>query len=118
MKNTGFITALYQMLLYRFLETNKVVARLGQSSVSHRLCTYFLTLPDWKNNENFITVELPAHAQLARMLNCTRERITVVLKHLHESGVLDKTDSKHKTIIFRSKLNELCYGTLPQHPAG
>jgi len=117
MKNTDSINKVYQMLLYRFLETNKVVARLGQSSVSHRLCTYFLTLPSWKNNENSITIELPTHVQLARMLNCTRERITVVLKHLHKSGVLEKTDDKHKTTIFRSRLNELCYGILPQHPS-
>jgi len=105
LKDYAFLTRVNTMLLHRYLETTKVVRRLGQSSVLHRLGVYLLTLPEWKNNVcDEIDVILPSHAQLARLLNCTRERVSKIMRELYQAGVIQKRH--HGITISKTKLTD------------
>jgi len=96
MQDIGFMKRVHTMQLKRYLETTKAASRLGQSTVMHRLGTYLMTLPEWhKTQKSSIDVILPSHAQLARMLNCTRERITVVMKAFYKAGAVIKLDDRN-----------------------
>ena len=104
-KDYDFLMRVNTMFLQRYLETTKVVRRLGQSSVLHRLGVYLLTLPEWKNNEHDeIDVTLPSQAQLARLLNCTRERVSKIIRELCQTGIIQKHD--HGITISKTKLTD------------
>jgi len=107
MQDVDFLRRVHEMQLQRYLETTKAASRLGQSTVLHRLGTYFMTLPDWHNcQETSIQVVLPSHGQLGRMLNCTRERITVVMQKFYQSGAVKK-EADGSSIISRVHLASL-----------
>jgi len=111
MKNPSFMIDIYAMLLYRFIETTKVVSRLGQSTVLERLGTYLLTLPQWhEHNEDQIMVRLPTNTQLACLLNCTRERMSKVMGKLYQLKAVEKHDSGGEMIIYKSKLTAVLVG--------
>jgi len=108
MQKPDFSKYVYAMLLHRFIETTKVVSRLGQSTVLERLGTYLLTLPQWHGHSGEqITVRLPSHAQLACMLNCTRERVTTIFRKLYDAGAIIKHDSEGSMALHRSKIIKL-----------
>ncbi len=107
LKDYDFLTRVNTMLLHRYLETTKVVRRLGQSSVLHRLGVYLLTLPEWKNNAcDEIDVILPSHAQLARLLNCTRERVSKIMRELYQTGTIKKHEHGQGITISKTKLTD------------
>jgi len=107
MQDMDFLRRVHEMQLQRYLETTKAAGRLGQSTVLHRLGTYFMTLPDWhKCQESTIEVVLPSHEQLGRMLNCTRERITVVMQKFYKSGAINKQANGY-ALISRPHLTSL-----------
>ncbi len=100
MQDMDFLRRVHEMQLQRYLETTKAAGRLGQSTVLHRLGTYLMTLPGWHENPtDTICVVLPSHEQLGRMLNCTRERITVVIKQFYQAGAVTKKDDGRCRII-------------------
>ncbi|MDQ6974858.1 MAG: Crp/Fnr family transcriptional regulator [Mariprofundaceae bacterium] len=108
MQNMDFLRRVHEMQLQRYLETTKAASRLGQSTVLHRLGTYLMTLPDWHQSQGgVIHVMLPSHGQLGRMLNCTRERITVVMKQFYQAGAVKKEDSGYSLITHVSLMNLL-----------
>ncbi len=81
------------LLHRRLLLSHQAVRRLGQGKVLQRLGVYLLDLPQWRDAAvAWIDVRLPTHAMLARMLNCTRERITRSLQQLARSGCLEKKE--------------------------
>jgi len=99
MQDVDFLQRVHAMHLQRYLKTTDAVRRLGQSSVTHRLATYLMTLPEWHNRSSkSMDVVLPSHSQLARMLNCTRERITVVMQQFYKSGAVVKQNHQICTI--------------------
>ena len=107
MQDFDFMRRVHSMQMKRYLETTKAASRLGQSTVMHRLGTYLMTLPEWhKTQKSSIDVILPSHAQLARMLNCTRERITVVMQTFYKADAVIKVDD-HTCKISREDLVQL-----------
>lgn len=99
MQDMDFLRRVHEMQLQRYLETTKAASRLGQSTVLHRLGTYLMTLPDWHHSKgDTIHVILPSHGQLGRMLNCTRERVTVVMRQFYESGAVTKETDGYSRI--------------------
>lgn len=107
LENYEFLIRVNTMLMHRYLETTKVVRRLGQSSVLHRLGVYLLTLPEWKKtNGDEISVTLPSHAQLARLLNCTRERVSKVMRGLYQAGIIQKHDFDNTITLSKTKLTD------------
>jgi len=113
LQNPDFLRRIHEMQLQRYLETTKAVSRLGQSSVLHRLGTYFMTLPNWHNTQKTsIQVVLPSHNQLGRMLNSTRERVTVVMQEFYKSGaVMKQSDGSY--VLSRPHLAGLLRDGIP-----
>jgi len=75
---------------HRYAETHRVVKRLGETKAVHRLVVYLLGLREWASCEgSVIEVRLPVHRELAQLIRCTRERVTVLLNELAAQGVID-----------------------------
>ena len=111
MQNPTFLKKVYDILLHRFIETTEVVNRLGQSTVLHRLCIYLISLPEWRqSDEDVIRVTLPSNAKLATMVNCTRERMSAVMRHFYKSGVIEKVGSDGEVLLSHSRLLEMTTG--------
>jgi CRP-like cAMP-binding protein len=107
LEDPEFLMRVNHMLVHRYLETTKVVRRLGQSSVLHRLGIYLLTLPEWNATKaDEITLTLPSHAQLARLLNCTRERVSKVMRELYRAETLSKHKQNNAVTISKTKLTD------------
>ncbi|NWF39211.1 Crp/Fnr family transcriptional regulator [Mariprofundus sp. NF] len=111
MQNPAFLKKVYDILLHRFIETTEVVNRLGQSTVLHRLCIYLVSLPEWRQSDaDVIRVTLPSNAKLATMVNCTRERMSAVMRHFYKSGVIEKVGSDGEVLLSHSRLLEMTTG--------
>lgn len=103
----GFEAKLYQSIYHRFQMTHRVVRRLGQSRVIHRLGIYLMNLEAWEQSaDDILEVRLPTHATLASMLTCTRERVTRLLKTLVAAGALEKLPGQGRFRIHRARLIE------------
>ncbi len=106
MKNEAFAKKLIASLVSRYTATQNVVRRLGQSQAPSRLGIYLLGLEEWSSaRDGTVTVNLPTHVNLARMLNCTREHITKVLKLFTQAGAIKASGDGRKVIISRSKIS-------------
>ncbi len=111
LEKASFHKKINAILLHRYIETTKVVSRLGQSTVIERLGTYLLTLPEWhEHNNDYSEVTLPSHVQFACLLNCTRERVSGVMRKLYDLEAISKSDNHGKVIIFKSKLTAVLIG--------
>jgi len=111
MKNPEFLKKVYAILLHRFIETTEVVNRLGQSSVLHRLCIYLISLPEWRQSqEGVIRVTLPSNAKLATMINCTRGRMSAVMRLFYSKGVIEKVGSDGEVLLSHARLLEMTTG--------
>ena len=111
MQNPEFLKKVYDILLHRFIETTEVVNRLGQSTVLHRLCIYLISLPQWRQSDaDVIRVTLPSNAKLAMMVNCTRERMSAVMRHFYSSGVIEKVGSDGEVLLSHARLLEMTTG--------
>ncbi|OIO70342.1 MAG: hypothetical protein CO186_05435 [Zetaproteobacteria bacterium CG_4_9_14_3_um_filter_49_83] len=106
MKTEAFVRKLLASIVARYTETQKVVNRLGQSKVTLRLGAWLMDQNDWRITENsdFIDIRLPTHINLARMINCTRERITRILNELIKEGAIVYIDEEKTARIYRKKL--------------
>lgn len=106
MKSDPFIRKLLDSIIARYIETQKVVNRLGQSKVTLRLGAWLMDQPDWKDPDNpgYIDMRLPTHINLARMINCTRERITRILNELVNAGAIEFIDQEKTARIYEDKL--------------
>jgi len=112
MQAPQFVKKVYQLLLNRYLETTKVVNRLGQSTVLQRLGTYLITLPEWRQHSgDHIILTLPSHAQMANMLNCTRERISAMMSQLHKSGAIQKNTDNGTVKLSYSRIKGVLLGS-------
>ncbi len=108
MQNPEFLKKVYDILLHRFIDTTEVVNRLGQSTVHHRLCIYLISLPEWRqSNKGIIRVTLPTNTKLATMVNCTRERMSAVMRHFYKSGAIEKVGSDGEVLLSHSGLLEM-----------
>jgi DNA-binding transcriptional regulator YhcF (GntR family) len=68
---------------------------------------YLLTLPEWNATKaDEITLTLPSHAQLARLLNCTRERVSKVMSELYRAETLIKHQQNNMITISKTKLTD------------
>jgi len=108
MKNEAFARKLIDSLVSRYSATQNVVRRLGQSQAPSRLGIYLLGLEEWVSAKgDTITTSLPTHVNLARMLNCTREHITKVLKQFNQAEAIKASGDGRKVIISRSKISKM-----------
>jgi CRP-like cAMP-binding protein len=106
MKSERFVRKLLDSVVARYSETQKVVNRLGQSKVTLRLGAWLMDHPDWERPDNpgYIDIRLPTHINLARMINCTRERITRILNELVSAGAIEFIDESKTARIHEDRL--------------
>ncbi|MDX8402314.1 MAG: Crp/Fnr family transcriptional regulator [Mariprofundaceae bacterium] len=91
---------------HRYVETHHVVKRLGQAKVIHRLMIYLLGMTEWaRADEGCLEVRLPPHRELAQLIRCTRERVTVLLGELARAGVIERID-RHHWRLYRERMIE------------
>lgn len=103
-----FLRRVVDSLVARFSDTQKVVRRLGQSQAMHRLGVYLLGREEWSHaHGDVIAIDLPTHANLARMLNCTREHVTKVMKRFTQAGAISANGDNRKVELTRSKISRL-----------
>ena len=108
MDDEVFLRKVLDSLVSRFADTQNVVRRLGQSQAMHRLGVYLLGREEWAHSHgDTISVELPTHVNLARMLNCTREHVTKVMKKFTQADAITLNDRNRKVELSRSKISRL-----------
>lgn len=108
MKDEAFLRKLLDSVVLHFSATQSVVRRLGQSQVLNRLGVYMLGRSEWKNMKgDIVTLELPTHANLARMLNCTREHVTKLMKRFNQAGAISTSGDRRMVNLSRSKISDL-----------
>ncbi len=108
MQDEEFLRKLLDSVVLRFAATQSVVRRLGQSQAAHRLGVYLLGLKEWgyaKGDQ--VLVELPTHANMARMLNCTREHVTKVIKRFTQADAIIMSGDGRNATLSRVKISEL-----------
>jgi len=112
MKSEAFIRKLLNSIIARYTETQHVVNRLGQSKVTLRLGAWILDQQAWQLDEKpeYIDIKLPTHANLARMVNCTRERMTRIINDLIKSGIFEIIDKEKTVRIYHDKLMDNLQG--------
>ncbi|MES0372349.1 MAG: Crp/Fnr family transcriptional regulator [Mariprofundaceae bacterium] len=108
MQNEVFLRKLLDSIVLRFSATQSVVRRLGQSQALSRLGVYMLGRSEWEHMKgDVVTLELPTHANLARMLNCTREHVTKMMKRFVLAGAIVTGDNRRMVNLSRSKISGL-----------
>jgi len=107
-RDEEFLRKVMESLVTRFSDMQNVVRRLGQSQAMHRLGVYLLARDEWtRTQDDLIAIELPTHANLARMLNCTREHVTKVIKRFTQAEAIVHFDDSKKVELSRSKIYRL-----------
>lgn len=107
-RDEEFLRRVLDSLVARFADTQKVVRRLSQSQAMHRLGVYLLARDEWsRTKDDLVAVELPTHANLARMLNCTREHVTKVIKRFIQAEAIVHFDDSKKVELSRSRIYKL-----------
>ncbi len=94
MSNSRFLERLAAHFLDRYLKTHDVVCRLGQPNIGMKLCYYFQSLveqhEDAAQKGAQVSVHLPSHATLGKLLSCQRESVTRELKKLDQAGIIKR----------------------------
>ncbi|MES0372348.1 MAG: Crp/Fnr family transcriptional regulator, partial [Mariprofundaceae bacterium] len=112
MKNEAFLRKVLNAMTKRFEATQNVVRRLGQSQAAQRFGVYLLGREEWAaSSGDEISIEMPTHVNLARMLNCTREHVTKVIKRFNQAGIIVANSDGRKVTISRSKISEVLSGS-------
>lgn len=112
MKNEVFLRKVLHSMTKRFEATQNVVRRLGQSQAAQRFGVYLLGREEWADSiGDEISIEMPTHVNLARMLNCTREHVTKVIKRFTQAGIIVANSDGRKVTISRSKISEVLSGS-------
>ncbi|MDQ6979901.1 MAG: Crp/Fnr family transcriptional regulator [Ghiorsea sp.] len=89
MSDSSFVEKISHHFLTRYLRTHDVVSRLGQPNVAMKLCRYFKSLSDQKDMlGDVVTLKIPSHSEMGKLLSCQRETITREMKKLVLSGVI------------------------------
>ncbi len=108
MQSEAFLRKLLDSMVLRFSATQSVVQRLGQSQALHRLGVYMLGRSEWADAQgDMVSIELPTHANLARMLNCTREHVTKLMKRFTQAGAVTASGDGRMVKLSRSKISAL-----------
>jgi len=108
MQNDLFVKRLLNSVVSRLNDTQNVVRRLGQSQAQHRLGIYLLGRSEWNGVDgDRVEVVMPTHINLSRMLNCTREHVTKVIKRFTSSGAITANGSNRNFVLSRSAISEL-----------
>ncbi len=91
----------------RYCSSHEVIRRLSPVKVSHRLAHYLLSLPEWQHARGgCVSVSLPTHAELGRLLACQRESITRAFRGLRAVGAVDdSTDGR--ALLRRMQLDQV-----------
>ena len=111
MSNHLFLEQLAAHFLDRYLKTHDVVCRLGQPNIGMKLCYYFKSLADQQEVEgDKISVRLPSHVILGKLLSCQRESVTRELKKLAQAGIIQRI-SGSDYMLDMNKIN-LCLGDM------
>ncbi len=92
----------------RLLE--RAVRRLGMPRAVQRVAMSLLELPEWRGHQGAseIVVRIPVHADLARLVNCTRERVTRMLGDLNAVGAIASTGTRGVYRLHRQRLWQVC----------
>lgn len=113
LRDEEFMRKVMESMVARFGDMQNVVRRLGQSQAMHRLGVYLLGREEWAHpHGDVVIIELPTHANLARMLNCTREHVTKVMKRFTQAGAIQANGDSRKVELSRSRISKLL--TLPR----
>jgi len=108
MQSENFLRRVLNSTVLHFAATQKVVRRLGQSQVLHRLGIYMLGRKEWISvTGDSVEVELPTHVNMARMLNCTREHVTKLMKRCTEAGAVAATEDGRTVSLSKEKIAKL-----------
>ncbi|MDQ6975898.1 MAG: Crp/Fnr family transcriptional regulator [Mariprofundaceae bacterium] len=92
------------LFLSRYLRSHDVICRLGQPSVTMRLCRYFLSLPAWKETtENTILTVLPTRTSMAHLLSCQRETVSRSFRKLLLMGLIEQ-QSRQEYVLYKQKI--------------
>ncbi len=78
----------------RYRSSHDVIRRLSPVRVSHRIVHYLLAMPEWRDvADERVTVRMPTHAELARLLACQRESITRAFRVLRAAGAIEECEA-------------------------
>ncbi len=93
MQDCDFVKKVSHHFLTRYLRTHEVVCRLGQPNVAMKLCRYFKSLADQKGKQgDAVSLRLPSHAEMGKLLSCQRETVTREMKKLVGAGVITPSE--------------------------
>lgn len=93
-KDCDFLERIASMFMHRYLRTHEVVCRLGQPNIGSKLCRYLKSLTEQHGAIQVqMDVQLPSHAELAKLLSCQRETITREMKKLAHAGIIEAKGS-------------------------
>lgn len=113
--SNNFLKILIRFQQLRMLKIAQMSVCTRCHSLEQQLCRILLTLADYQNS-HFINI---TQQKLADKLNVRRESITIQMRNLHQSGILQFVRGKLVILSREALLNKVCecYGIIKNETA-